>query len=224
MGRKLISKGKSRKKSGMGILFGIPLLLFISGIALISIGSYNYLKSAFYISRLFIQDDINDNGKLKTVISDINSKKIVFPGFGDKFGDVTIKSVDLNVPVFHGDREEELLKGAGHYNGSRFPGEGSNVVLAGHRNSVFGRLKDVAKGDTVIFNTTYGEYIYKISEIKIVKGNDTSILQPLDTEKLTMYTCYPFDYVGNAPNRYVVICDLVQGTPLKELMKKGSGQ
>jgi len=225
MGRKSISKGKSRKKSGMGILFGIPLLLFISGIALISIGSYNYLKSAFYISRLFIQDDINETVKAKAVNANINSKKIVFPSFGDKFGDVTIKSVDLNVPVYHGDREEELLKGAGHYNGSRFPGEGSNVVLAGHRNSVFGKLKGIAKGDAVIFNTTYGEYIYKVSEIKIVKGNDKSIVQPLDSEKLTMYTCYPFDYVGNAPNRYVVICDLVQGTPLKELMKKeGSGQ
>jgi sortase A len=223
MRRKLISKGKSRAKPRMGILFGIPLLLFVSGIALISVGSYNYFKSAFYLSRLVIHDDINQNTKLKSVNSKTNTNKIVFPALGDKFGDIVIKSVDLNVPVYHGDREEELLKGAGHYNGSRFPGEGSNVVLAGHRNSVFSKLKDVVKGDTVSFNTTYGEYIYKISEIKIVKGNDKSIVQPLDSEKLTLYTCYPFDYVGNAPNRYVVICDLVQGTPLKELMNKEGG-
>jgi len=221
MRRKSISRGKAPKKSGVGILFGIPLLLFISGIALISVGSYNYLKSAFFISSLFINDDINQNSNQKVINSNINSKKIVFPGFGDKFGDLVIKTADINVPVYHGDREEELLKGVGHYNGSRFPGEGSNVVLAGHRNSVFGKLKNVAKGDIVSFNTTYGEYIYSITEIKIVNGNDSSIVQPLNSEKLTMYTCYPFDYIGSAPKRYVVICDLVKGTPLQELMKNG---
>ena len=225
MRRKLSSKGRYPRKSGMGILLGIPLLLFISGVTLISVGSYNYLKSAFYISRLFISDDINNNTNLKAVNNNTNEKKISFPSFGEHFGDVFIKSVDLNVPVYHGDREEELLKGAGHYNGSRFPGEGSNVVLAGHRNSVFGKLKNVAKGDEVTFNTTYGEYIYKITEVKIVNGNDNSIVQPLESEKLTLYTCYPFDYVGNAPKRYVVICDLIKGTPLKELMKnEGSVQ
>ena len=225
MRRKLSSKGRYPRKSGMGILFGIPLLLFISGITLISVGSYNYFKSAFYISRLFISDDIDDNTNLKAVNNNINQKKTTFPSFGEYFGDVVIKSVDLNVPVYHGDREEELLKGAGHYNGSRFPGEGSNVVLAGHRNSVFGKLKNAAKGDEVVFNTTYGEYTYKITEIKIVNGNDNSIVQPLESEKLTLYTCYPFDYVGNAPKRYVVICDLVKGTPVKELMKnEGSVQ
>ena len=210
------SKGKSRRRPRRGILFGIPLLLFVCGISLITIGSYNYLKSAFYISGLFLTNDYKGTELTHT---NLKQNKITFPTYGEKFADLIIEKASINIPVFHGDSEEELLKGAGHYNGSRFPGEGGNVVLAGHRNSVFSGLKDVSKGDTIVLTTTYGKYVYKIIEIKITKGTDESIVQPTDTERLTLYTCYPFNYIGNAPNRYVVISDLVQGTPLKELQK-----
>jgi len=218
MGRKFVSKGKSGRKPKMGILFGIPFLLFAFGIALISIGSYNYVKSAYYISSLFLHTDYKPSTLLKTTSV---QPKIVFPRYGEKFADLIIDKVSMNVPVFHGDSDEQLLKGAGHFNGSRFPGEGSNVVLAGHRNSVFNALKNVSKGDIIVLNTTYGKYVYKISEIKIVKGNDNSIVQPTKSEKLTLYTCYPFNYIGSAPNRYVVISDLVKGTPVNQLKQTG---
>jgi sortase A len=222
---KFFSKGRSQGKSRRGILVGIPLLLFTCGVALITIGTYKYAASAYYISSLFIQDEAKP--EVKNIASSsakkTTAKKVIFPSLGDKFGDLIIKKASINIPVYHGDREIELLKGAGHYNGSRFPGEGGNVVLAGHRNSVFKNLKSVAKGDTILFNTTYGNYTYKITEIKIVKGTDESIVQPQKSEKLTLYTCYPFNYVGNAPNRYVVICDLVEGPSLKELLKKKDG-
>jgi sortase A len=217
MGKEKISQGKAQRKPNRGILLGIPLLLFICGIALISIGSFNYLKSAYYLSSLFIEQDYKPTVQKKASEAE-GSKKITFPSFGDKFGEIIIDKASINVPVFHGDREEQLLKGVGHYSGSRFPGEGGNIVMAGHRNSVFKGLKNVAKGDIITLNTTYGKYEYKISEIKIIKGNDNSIVQPLDSEKLTLYTCYPFNYVGNAPNRYVVIADLVSGKSVKELM------
>jgi sortase A len=214
MGIKLISKDNPQGKPKIGILFGVPILLFTCGVILISIGSYNYLKSAFYISNLFLQNDYNPAVAVKPAQS---KAKITFPTFGEKFADIVIDKAQINVPVFHGDSEEQLLKGVGHFNGSRFPGEGSNVVLAGHRNSVFKGLKDVLVGDTIVLNTTYGKYVYKISEIKIIKANDNSIVQPMSSEKLTLYTCYPFNYIGNAPNRYVVISDLVEGKSIKDL-------
>jgi sortase A len=218
MGKKLVSKGKARIKPKIGILLGIPFLLFACGIAFISIGSYNYFKSAYFISSLFLHKDYKPSSNIKS--TEIKNETI-FPKYGEKFADLIIAKASINIPVFHGDSEEQLIKGAGHFNGSRFPGEGSNVVLAGHRNSVFSALKDVSKGDTIILNTSYGKYVYNISEIKIVKGNDNSIVQPLDSEKLTLYTCYPFDYIGNAPNRYVVISDLVSATS-NALQKGGS--
>jgi sortase A len=231
MRRNISSKGKPHKKSKMGILIGIPLLLFISGIALVSIGTYNYFKYAYYISRIFIQEDFKPDSSVKlqgnkkaSEEKTTETKKITFPSLGDKFGDLIIETGGINVPVIHGDSEKDLLAGVGHYAGSRYPGEGSNIVLAGHRNSVFKGLKDVKKGDKIKFNTTYGNYVYQVSEFKIINGGDKSIVQPTDTEKLTIYTCYPFNYVGNAPKRYVVICDLVEGTPVSELLKAGENK
>jgi sortase A len=221
MGRKSGSKHRYKKQPKRWILFGIPFLLFASGVTLISIGSYNHFRSAFYISNLFLHNDYKPVTQFKTTIND---NKITFPRYGEKFADLIIDKVSINIPVFHGDSEEQLLKGAGHFNGSKFPGEGSNIVLAGHRNSVFKGLKDVSKGNLIVLNTTYGKYVYEISDIKIIKETDISILQPFDSEKLTLYTCYPFDYIGSAPNRYVVISDLIEGTPIKELKQKGGSK
>ena len=219
---------KSNKHARKGILFGIPLLLFISGILLLSIGSYKYVTYAFYISRLFIHDEIKPSIHSVDILdnneNDLDNESVVtkvqFPSLGDQFGELVIESVAMRYPVYHGDRDEDLLKGIGHYNGSRFPGEGGNVVLAGHRNSVFKPLKLVKVGDTVIFEATYGKYVYAITDIRITQGDDKSIIEPSDIEKLTLYTCYPFDYIGNAPKRYVVTCDLVEGTPLDKLLAK----
>ncbi|HEY8804440.1 MAG TPA: class D sortase [Clostridium sp.] len=221
MGRKLVSTGQPHKRHRIGILFGIPILLFVCGVTLISIGSYNYFKSAYYISSLFLENDYKPTLQSKTITS---QGTMIYPKYGEKFADLIIAKANINIPVYHGDSDEQLLKGAGHYDGSRFPGQGSNVVLAGHRNSVFKGLQYVAKGDLIVLNTTYGKYVYKISEIKITKGTDDSIVQPGTSEKLTLYTCYPFNYIGSAPDRYVVISDLIQGTPVKDLQKKGGSK
>jgi len=230
-----------RKHSRKGILFGIPLLLFIGGIVLLSISTYKYLNYAFYLSRLFIQDEVKPSTDLSKLLEEKEPQntpgevqepepgtaepsaiKIKFPMLGDEYGSLIIDSVSLEYPVYFGDREKELVKGIGHYNGSRFPGEGGNIVLSGHRNTVFRDLEYVEVGDSVVFETTYGRYEYVISDIRITDGNDKTIVQPSDYEKLTLYTCYPFTYIGRAPKRYVVTCDFVSGTPLKELMAKGA--
>lgn len=227
---------KSHKSSRRGILIGIPLLLFISGIILLSISTYKYLSYAFYLSRLFIHDEIKPELHAVNVLDHdepiesgeevirsestsedwVDVSAIKWPMLGEQFGNLVIESATLDYPVYHGDREEDFRKGIGHYNGSGFPGEGGNVVLSGHRNTVFKALKDVEVGDKVTFETTYGKYEYVISDIRITDGNDKTIVQPSSTEKLTLYTCYPFEYFGNAPNRYVITCSLVEGTTLKK--------
>ena len=220
MRNKNLTKDKSSKKYSMGILFGIPILLFAVGIALISAGTYNYMKYAYFFSRIFIKNEVKLASN-KTVSKE--EKKITFPILGQEFGQFSIDSAKINAPIIEGDREKDLLDGVGHFTGSRYPGEGGNVVLLGHRNSVFVNMKNVKKGDLITLDLTYGKYVYKVSNFKIVDKNDKSILQPQDKEMLTIYTCYPFDYIGHAPSRYVVTCDLVEGTPLKELILKDSG-
>lgn len=136
--------------------------------------------------------------------------RLIVPFFyiGDAFGTIKIPEVDIEVTAYHGDSESEFRKGVGHYAGSFYPGQGGNILIAGHRNSFFRNFEYLEIGDRVIFETTYGRFEYAITEFKIIKGTDNSIAKDTTKEQLTMYTCYPFTYIGNAPERYVVIAEL----------------
>lgn len=131
---------------------------------------------------------------------------------GEQFATLIIPSLNFSKPVYEGDSDDVLTMGIGHYEGSTVPGENGNILLCGHRDIDQGlrELQDIKEGDEVVMKMSYGDYYYRVSEIKIVDPNNTDIGDVSDHEKLTMYTCYPFDYVGHAPNRYVVICDFVK--------------
>lgn len=205
MRKEKISKGDVQKNRGWGILIGIPLSLFICGIILITVGTYNYMKSAYFLTGMFLK---NEYSSAETV----SESKSIYPNYGAEFGNLIIVSAGIDVPVFNGDSDEELNKGAGHYFGSRYPGENGKIVLAGHRNTVFKNLGKAKIGDTVVFETKYGTYTYKVTGIRITTGTDKTITDAADgSETLVLYTCYPFNYIGNAPNRYVVTCSLVNG-------------
>ncbi|MBN1623872.1 MAG: class D sortase, partial [Clostridia bacterium] len=133
---------------------------------------------------------------------------VPFYYIGDEIGTLTIPSVNVEVKVFQGDREAEFRLGAGHYPGSYFPGQGNNILIAAHRTTYFKNLETLEVGDSIEFNTTYGIYNYIVEEIRIIDGNDNSVAGETDREQLTLYTCYPFNYFGNAPNRFVVIAGL----------------
>jgi len=216
-----ISKGGPHGKSKIGILFGIPILLLICGVLLISVASWNYLKQAYFLSRIFIHDEYKITEKAEVTETNTSNITIKFPKLGEEFGEIVAESASLRVPVIHGDRDEDLLKGAGHFDGSRYPGEHGNVVISGHNNTAFKSLKNVKLGDIVSFNTTYGSYLYKVTDTKVVKYTDKTIAMPSDGEKLTMYTCYPFNALGYTAQRYVVTCELVEGTPISEILGAG---
>ncbi|MEQ8156372.1 MAG: class D sortase [Clostridiaceae bacterium] len=213
MGEK--SKKQSHKKLSWGILFGIPLLLFISAAALFSIAAGGYIKEAYYL-----YDVIGKDKNMPAAVS-VKSEKIRFPMWGEEYGTLNISTAGIDCKVFFGDGEEELLKGAGHSDGSMFPGEGGNIVLAGFRQTVFRNLGKVQKNDEIIFNTNYGKYVYRVSETKIVSGSDITITDPTDQEQLTLYTGYPFDTIGDVSKRYVVIAELAEGKSIKDLPDGG---
>ncbi|GIM30250.1 sortase [Clostridium polyendosporum] len=209
---------KSRKRARVGILLGIPILLFVCGIGLISVGGWNYMKQAYFLSRLFIRDEYNIENVATVKVDDNNIK---FPYLGQEFGELIIESASIHYPVIQGDRDVDLLNGIAHSDSSRFPGENGNVVLAGHSETVFKNLGKVKKDDSIIFNTSYGKYVYKVSEIKIVEANDRTVTIPSDKEKLTIYTCYPFNTIGIPPQRYIVIGELIEGAML---LREGGSQ
>jgi sortase A len=115
-----------------------------------------------------------------------------------------ISKVRLEVPVLEGTDELALNQGAGHIAGTARPGEVGNIGIAGHRDGFFRVLKDVGPGDSIELETPSGTVTFLVDQVVLVSPDDVSVLQPRSAPSLTLVTCYPFYYVGSAPQRYIV--------------------
>ena len=115
-----------------------------------------------------------------------------------------IPAIRLQVPVLEGTDDLTLNQGVGHIEGTPLPGKGGNVGIAGHRDGFFRGLKDIREGDTIELITQTGSSRYFVDEILIVSPDDTWVLRPRPSASLTLVTCYPFYFVGSAPQRFIV--------------------
>jgi sortase A len=123
-----------------------------------------------------------------------------------------IPRIHLAVPVLDGTDKRALSHGVGRIAGTARPGEHGNIGIAGHRDSYFRGLKDVRLGDVIELKTKEGADIYVVDQIKVVTPNDVSVLRPRPMSSLTLVTCYPFYFVGRAPQRYIVMASLTDET------------
>lgn len=133
---------------------------------------------------------------------------------GAPSGLIRIPSLDLTVPIFEGTSDLVLNRGAGWIEGTAGLGSSGNVGVAGHRDGFFRGLKDINEGDAIEIATIDGSLTYKVSEIMIVEPKDVYVLEPTPDPSVTLVTCYPFYFVGNAPQRYIVRAVLEDGQPL----------
>ena len=115
-----------------------------------------------------------------------------------------ISKFDLRVPVLEGTDELTLNRGVGHIAGTARPDEDGNIGIAGHRDGFFRVLKDIGSGDTIELQTTRATDHYIVDQIVLVRPDDVSVLQPRSVRSLTLVTCYPFYFIGSAPQRYIV--------------------
>jgi sortase A len=107
--------------------------------------------------------------------------------------------------------DTRTLRGAvGHVPGTALPGEPGNSAFAAHRDTFFRPLKDVRAGDEVVLTTPGGVYRYAVATTRIVEPSDVSVLAATADPTLTLVTCYPFDYVGTAPQRFIVRATLTR--------------
>jgi len=119
-------------------------------------------------------------------------------------GVLEIAALKLTVPIFAGTSELMLNRGVGWIEGTAMPGEDGNVGLAGHRDGYFRGLKNLKLGDTIEVQSVGRTMRYRVSSLEIVEPTDVSVLDPTDVPSITLVTCYPFYYVGSAPQRYIV--------------------
>lgn len=118
---------------------------------------------------------------------------------------LSIPKLRLRVPVFEGTDDLTLNRGAGWIIGTAKPGEAGNIGIAGHRDGFFRGLKDVSVGDEIDLETTQGSDSYFVGQEQMVGPDDVSVLKPRSAPALTLVTCYPFYYVGHAPQRYIIM-------------------
>ncbi|GAA0316469.1 hypothetical protein GCM10008967_03810 [Bacillus carboniphilus] len=152
--------------------------------------------------------EINEKSINETATSSLYPTR---PKLDEVIGKIIIPSIDLSAPIVEGTGDEQLAKGVGHYSGSVLPGEHDNTVLSGHNNTVFSRLGSVEKGDKITIETSAGTFNYRITEQKIVDEDDRTIIVPYDHAILTIITCYPLDFIGPTPDRYILIGELIEG-------------
>lgn len=115
-----------------------------------------------------------------------------------------IPRIALEVPIGLDTSERVLLRGAGWVVGTAAPGSFGNIAIAAHRDTFFRGLKDVLVGDLIELETLERTDTYRVSALSVVKPTDVYVLADTGEAALTLITCYPFYFVGNAPQRFIV--------------------
>jgi len=124
---------------------------------------------------------------------------------GQTIGILRIPIIQKELPIVEGTDDDALKHGVGHYTGTVYPGQKDQILLSGHRDTVFTGLDKLQNGDTIIMEMQHGTFTYAVVSTEIVDANDTTVIRSTAPEEvLTLSTCYPFRYIGNAPKRYIV--------------------
>ncbi len=121
---------------------------------------------------------------------------------------LSIPDLDLKVPVYADSSDLAMDLGAGLIPGTARPDEAGNIGIAGHRDGYFRVLKDIEIGDSITLQTPQGERRFRVQETLIVDPLDVEVLEATDASSVTLVTCYPFYFVGSAPQRFIVKAEL----------------
>jgi sortase A len=123
---------------------------------------------------------------------------------GAPLGRIEISTIGLAAMMMEGIDEGTLRRAVGHIPGTPLPGQSGNVALAGHRDTFFRGLRNIRVNDEITLTTLSGSYRYRVDSTKVVDPEETEVLDNDDDDILTLVTCYPFNFMGTAPRRFIV--------------------
>jgi sortase A len=129
---------------------------------------------------------------------------------GTIVGRLLIPALDMNVMVLEGTDRWTLNRAAGHIEGTALPGQTGNVGISAHRDGFFRSLGRISQGDEISLVTLERIYTYQVESTQIVNPSETQVLEQCAKPILTLVTCYPFYFVGEAPQRFIVQARLVR--------------
>jgi sortase A len=164
----------------------------------------NHLVTENNIDSSGIQEESSIELKEDIILYPVRPKK------GENIGNLIIPALKRVIPIIQGADEDELKKGVGHFDQSVLPGEADNSILSGHRDTVFRELGKLKIGDELTTETSAGTFTYIIKQTRVVHKDDKTVIVPMDHAVLTVTTCYPFRFIGDAPDRYIITADLIE--------------
>jgi sortase A len=181
----------------------LSYLLLAGGVFLLFLGAREFLGSRIAQSRAAreFEKSLEDNAIDESSHYTIRVKP---PAPGETFAKLVIPRLKAELYIVEGDDLSDLRRAPGHMIGSALPGARGNCVIAGHRDTHFRILKDIRSGDDIVVKTPHGQYLYRVRKMKVVDTKTISVLEPTPDPELSLITCYPFYYIGSAPDRYVV--------------------
>jgi sortase A len=219
----------------------IQALLLAAGLVLVGYATVTYIRGRVYSRVAAAKFDAQVTPQHRVTAGGLNGaapvdvslwsekrikeyETILAEQFDAPVGILRVEKIRLEVPVFDGTDERVLNRGVGRIIGTARIGEAGNTGIAGHRDGFFRGLKDVVVGDTMELQTAAARQTYVIDSIKTVTPNDVSVLKNDSTPALTLVTCFPFYFIGSAPQRYIVHASLKGETSLNNEPQKASLQ
>lgn len=217
---------KAGSSAGRGFLLIFPFLLFFAGVFCLGMYGYQSVVEETAFFSLLVGDapqtEITDEdngfvpGERPNALLKIPSVR-----YGKQFARLNVNYEGgwsiRNIPVFFGSDKKLLKKGAGMSFGSAFPGEGGCTIISAHVTRDFAELEDTPIGATVLIETSYGPYTYRVEEKKTADGTDRWYMDAGQDADLVLYTCYPRDNGGKRrTERCVLLCTLIDGTEVPQ--------
>jgi sortase A len=187
----------------------ISIILIITGASICLYAAWQFGASYFQQDKMLKEakalvsdeiisrEDLKSENTVPTVYSDLKK--------GDSIGILYIPRLDREIPIIEGTHEDELAKGVGHFSTTALPGQNDQILLSGHRDTVFRQFGELEHGDEIHVKMKSGTYVYTIFDTEIVDADDRTVIRSTAPDEiLTLSTCYPFSYIGSAPDRYII--------------------
>ena len=183
-------------------------LLIVTGCALVAGGALALFVYGYWqLNMLRVQREANQVTAKERAAGAASAPHMVVilpPHQGDVIGRIEIPRLNISAMVLEGTAPKILRVAVGHINGTALPGIRGNTALAAHRDTIFRPLQEVKAGDGIVLTTSYGKFHYVVDSAQIVNPTDVRVLRPTPDAELTLVTCYPFSYIGAAPQRFIV--------------------
>jgi sortase A len=193
----------------------IEILLLLTGFAALGIWGWSHVRMTVYQMWANRVLDHRAKAPFAAVAPGPASPPAAAPAppglpNGALIGRLEIPRLHLRSVVREGAGRDTLEVALGHIPGTSMPGQTGNTGIAGHRDTLFRGLRNIAKDDLIQFQTPAGNYDYRVESTGIVKPTDVAVLKAGHYPEMTLVTCYPFYYVGSAPDRFIVKARLVE--------------